>query len=341
MHHVADLGFFGKVARKEGDLYPAYYVLAGVKSGAGQTQYAEKVGELSAHRIPQFVETFLKDYTSKMDRYPSYLDYLEAEGKPLIAQLCEQYKDIPVYGEDPSYYTDFGAKRRLSLDEMGSAECSAGMFDMIDVDKREIEAQSKIMNTVTDPENMTEPLYRILFSASRMLLVTRGLDTKTEEQVFQFFNKHFVETDLVDKTYDNVVSLGKLAVAGDVPKSILVSHKDRILKLGQDVIELYKGMDDSLRFKTEKEKPAETVPSRPQNDPGIVERDFRGVGCPINFVKTKLVLETMTSGQKLHILLDDGEPIQNVPNSVKLEGHRVLETKQMEGGYWSVWIEKK
>ena len=59
----------------------------------------------------------------------------------------------------------------------------------------------------------------------------------------------------------------------------------------------------------------------------------------MNFVKTKLVLETLEKGGLLEILLDEGQPIQNVPNSVKQEGHKVLEQKQIEN-YWSVLIEK-
>eukprot|EP01046_Picozoa_sp_COSAG06_P093187 COSAG06_NODE_39379_length_413_cov_0.933121_1_plen_130_part_01 len=59
MHHVADLGFFGKISRKEGQLYPAYYVLAGAKSGAGQTEYARKLGEVASHYIPDFVCEYL------------------------------------------------------------------------------------------------------------------------------------------------------------------------------------------------------------------------------------------------------------------------------------------
>ena len=31
----------------------------------------------------------------------------------------------------------------------------------------------------------------------------------------------------------------------------------------------------------------------------------------------------MASGDRLTVLLDDGAPIQNVPNSVELEGHKV------------------
>ncbi|MGE3152375.1 MAG: sulfurtransferase TusA family protein [Nitrospiraceae bacterium] len=54
------------------------------------------------------------------------------------------------------------------------------------------------------------------------------------------------------------------------------------------------------------------------------EIDLRGVICPYNFVKTKLKLETMDPGQILSVLLDDGDPIKNVPQSVRNEGHVVL-----------------
>ena len=71
-----------------------------------------------------------------------------------------------------------------------------------------------------------------------------------------------------------------------------------------------------------------------------VKKDFRGVMCPMNFVKTKIALTPMLSGQILEILLDDGAPIENVPGSVKNEGHTILSTKKVEN-YWKVLIKKK
>lgn len=63
------------------------------------------------------------------------------------------------------------------------------------------------------------------------------------------------------------------------------------------------------------------------------ELDLRGVICPYNFVKTKLKLETMEQGQILSVLLDDGDPIWNVPRSVSNEGHTVLSQDRIEGSY--------
>ena len=69
-------------------------------------------------------------------------------------------------------------------------------------------------------------------------------------------------------------------------------------------------------------------------------KDLRGVSCPMNFVKTKMELAKLTSGQMLRVFLDDGEPIGNVPRSVAEEGHRIAEQIRVDD-YWSVLIEKK
>lgn len=67
--------------------------------------------------------------------------------------------------------------------------------------------------------------------------------------------------------------------------------------------------------------------------------DLRGVMCPINFVKTKLKLETLETGEVLELVLDSGEPIQNVPKSIKEEGHKILEVKK-EGEHFRLKVQK-
>ncbi len=68
--------------------------------------------------------------------------------------------------------------------------------------------------------------------------------------------------------------------------------------------------------------------------------DLSGVLCPMNFVKTKLELEEMEEGQILEVIIDDGEPVRNVPRSVKAEGHKVLELEEIPNGHYSLVIEK-
>lgn len=53
------------------------------------------------------------------------------------------------------------------------------------------------------------------------------------------------------------------------------------------------------------------------------QMDLRGTPCPLNFVKTKLRLEKMAPGSKLEVWLDPGEPIEQVPDSLRMEGYEI------------------
>jgi TusA-related sulfurtransferase len=68
--------------------------------------------------------------------------------------------------------------------------------------------------------------------------------------------------------------------------------------------------------------------------------DITDVVCPMTFVKTKMSLEDLEDGQVLAVHLNDGEPIQNVPRSLKDEGHKVLSVEQNEDGTYDLLVEK-
>lgn len=61
--------------------------------------------------------------------------------------------------------------------------------------------------------------------------------------------------------------------------------------------------------------------------PAAERLDLRGTPCPINFVKTKLRLEKLPPGALLEVWLDAGEPIEQVPDSLTMEGY-VIEQVQ-------------
>ncbi|MDP6100206.1 MAG: sulfurtransferase TusA family protein [Dehalococcoidia bacterium] len=66
--------------------------------------------------------------------------------------------------------------------------------------------------------------------------------------------------------------------------------------------------------------------------------DLRGVLCPMNWVRTKLALEELPEGDTLDVILDDGEPMRNVPRSAKGEGHRILQVQEQKDGAYRLTI---
>lgn len=62
--------------------------------------------------------------------------------------------------------------------------------------------------------------------------------------------------------------------------------------------------------------------------------------CPLTFVKAKVALEELEEGEVIAIRMNDGEPVQNVPRSVKEEGHQILKLVNNEDGTYSLIVRK-
>lgn len=82
---------------------------------------------------------------------------------------------------------------------------------------------------------------------------------------------------------------------------------------------------------------SELKAARPDQDHEI---DIRGEVCPYTFVKSKLALEMIETGQTLSILCDYEPAIENVPRSFEAEGHSVLGISELSEGEWAILIKK-
>ena len=61
--------------------------------------------------------------------------------------------------------------------------------------------------------------------------------------------------------------------------------------------------------------------------------DLRGTPCPINFVRTKLQLQRMEAGALLEVWIDGGEPVAQVPDSLKMEGYGIEQLVEQDDYY--------
>jgi len=337
----SDIGFSGRVGRNE-RMYAAYNVFAGATKGLNPA-LGKLLGTVSAKDLPQFTEDILTGYLQVKENYSTFRSYLDAEGFETIRTLVETYKEVPTFAEDKNYYYDWGSDELFSVANKGPAECSAGLFDMIDVDLNFIRNGLKDLEVETDGLKINQILYEIIFSSSRMLLVTKGAEPKTTTASFDLFIDKFINEGLVSDSFKDLVK-----TAGADPGFNFTDRKAEVILLAGTVIKLYEGMDDSLQFKTpgsvvkKEEKTIEMMKVKDkerEDKQGIRIKDFRGVACPMNFVKTKIELSTQKSGDLLEVWLDDGQPIQNVPGSVRNEGHEVITVEQVED-YWTVLIRK-
>ena len=62
--------------------------------------------------------------------------------------------------------------------------------------------------------------------------------------------------------------------------------------------------------------------------------------CPMTFVKVKLQLARMDAGQELEIILNEGEPLENVPHSCEEQGYQVVAVDDCGDGKHRILIKK-
>lgn len=341
-HQTADLGFFGKALRKKGRLYPAYNVVCGATIEEGRSRYGETITDINAKDLPKATIEFLREYLKSAEEYASFKNYINNGGKEQLKQIFQKYKDIPLFEEDKNYYFDWEAEEAFSLAGRSKGECSAGLFDLIEVDLENIKKSRDKLKKIKESQVGRERLIsELIFYSARMLLITRAVEPKTEKDVYNSFKKYFIESGLVDESFRLII---KAAQTGDY--QYLIKNKEQAFKLADRVKSLYENMDKSFNFKTEENqrkeeeiKQKESKKKESEQKPKMI-KDLRGVACPMNFVKTKIELAKLAKGDILEVWLDSGEPIENVPASVKSEGHKIIKQEKIDN-YWGVVIEKK
>ena len=68
--------------------------------------------------------------------------------------------------------------------------------------------------------------------------------------------------------------------------------------------------------------------------------DITDVVCPVTFVKAQVALEELDDGNILAVHMNDGEPVQNVPRSIKEEGHQILKLIDNQDGTYDLIVKK-
>ncbi len=241
-------------------------------------------------------------------------------------------------------------KRSSSSRISGPGECAGGALEMIENGILEADQelyQAKLLVEKHQYSVSVNKSYRAVLAAAKALLVTEGLDPASDAEIFLEFERRLAHKGVVPATYRD---LGRLV--GDL------GPKDTTAESAHDKMTFAKGFVDACRAASEKigkdlklapaassssgkEKIAgEPSPAPPPASAPVY--DLRGVACPMNYVKTKLKLEMMDAGEQLEVWLDAGEPIKNVPMSLKNDGHKVLlqEALEPEAAHYRLVVEK-
>lgn len=324
-HPIAAIGLYGGASRVNGRLVPFYTILAGGRTGDRNAALAEAVGRVPARAVPFLLREFFAAAKKERSGAESLDSLMSRWGREHLRKLGRKYRLVPSYEEAPEVYRDFGGSEDFSLAGRGPGECGAGVTDVIALDIDEAKTAAR-----------DGRLYDAVLAAARALLVTKGLEPKRDREVFAAFSEHLISPGWVARDTQNLLDAATDLKLGD--RDSLDDLRDRIEALVTRVEALFLSLDSNLSFRID---PVEEHESAAQTDSGPAPTvlDLRGVACPMNFVRAKIELEQIEIGQVLEILLDDGEPVRNVPASFADQGQEVLSITR-EDSHFRVGVRK-
>ncbi|MGE5609240.1 MAG: sulfurtransferase TusA family protein [Bacillota bacterium] len=326
-HPVGQIGLCGAARRINGHLVPHYILQLGGHVEEGKTVLASGSLAIPARNVPAFLVDFFTAFQTS-PQHPDFEAFLRAGGIKTAERLAHRHATVPEFAEDKNPYYDWGGKELFSLAGRGPGECGAGVFDLIEVD---LASAAEALNAGR--------LFAATALTARALLVTRGEQADDHLQALSLFRKHFVEANLIPANLHGLVFQAARAATEADAEEAFRGDRDQVNALLAEVKRIYEGMGPSLRMPAPACSIAPTPTSSvPPNIKADLAVDYRGVSCPLNYVKTKMALGKLKGGQVLSVLLDE-QGAKNVPASAANDGHAVVSIGQ-EDGHWRVVLRK-
>ena len=351
-HHISTIGLHG-VGKRIGEHVAPHYELHLGGSVSGTATIGQMIVKLPAKAVPAALSHLIDVYRRDRQANESLTKFIARMGKAKLKDELIPYTIVPSYEEDSTFYYDWEGEDEFILEDLGPGECAGGALEMIENGILEADQelyQAKLLVEKHQYSVSVNKSYRAVLAAAKALLVTEGLEPSTDSETFTEFDSRIAQKGIVPSIYrDLTKKVGDLG-----PKETSPESAREKVAFAKGFVEACRAATDQmgkdLKLAAVKE---EKLPSAPAPVPvevqpaalaptGAPVYDLRGVACPMNYVKTKLKLEMMDAGEKLEVWLDAGEPIKNVPMSLKNDGHKVLiqEALEAEASHYRILVEK-
>jgi sulfite reductase (ferredoxin) len=349
-HHISTIGLHG-VGKRLGDHVAPHYELHLGGSVNGTAKIGQMTVKLPAKAVPAAISHLIDVYRRDRQANENLSKFIARAGKNRLKDELIPYTIVPSYKEDPTFYYDWEGEEEFILEDLGPGECAGGALEMIENGILEADQelyQAKLLVEKHQYSVSVNKSYRAVLAAAKAMLVTEGLEPSTDSETFIEFDSRIAQRGVIPVQYrelnKKVGDLGPKDTTADSAREKMVFAKSFV-----DACRVAtEQMGKDLKLPAAKEEktpiapaPTATTPAAPAPTSAPVY-DLRGVACPMNYVKTKLKLEMMDAGDKLEVWLDAGEPIKNVPMSLKNDGHKVLvqEALETEAAHYRIVVEK-
>jgi len=336
-HHIADLGFHGLAKKIEGKAVPHYQLHVGGSGKAGKA-FGFATAPVPAKHAPEAGIAVLSEYRENRNENEPLHEWAARLGKDGINTILKPFSAGE--GEVEGLMYDWSENQPFSTKDNKPGECAAAVVGMTDALLCEAQYEQRLGNAHLDSTFWAEAMegYRqSAISTARAFLVTYGEKPEADDQVFGLLAGLAAGDADVSTGLSHVTSaLMSISLADPAPG--VTRLRDALTPFVDLAARRFAPVPQQESCSPIRETPDVRQPS--VDEGGTPLLNLTGVACPMNFVKTKLRLETLPAGAHLEVILDDGEPIENVPRSLREQGHKVLKQTRISDAQWKIQIER-
>ena len=333
-HYIGNIGFSG-MARRIGERHaPFYQVYLGGNGKQDGFNLAKPFLKIPAKHIPSLTKRIIGLYNDTKHNTEPFNTWVTRYGEEKLAEELLVYSYLPEYERAPEFYYDYGMDEPFSIKDIGKGECAGGVVDTIEIYLNR--AETKIMDADTFAGRALsgqalEQAKAALGYAVQALVVMQGVDPDTAAQDISAYIEKLETDHIIDHTVKELYhGLNKPEEHGDAGQAVNDARK---------IIHKIRQITESFDAALLSGRPIKgTTNVEDTMAKGLL--DLKGVKCPYNYVKAKLKLEELASGDELEIYLDDGEPITNVPRSLEDDGNTIVSIDKLDDTHFKLLVKK-
>ncbi len=333
-HYIGNIGFSG-MARRIGERHAPFYQL--YLGGNGKEQgftVAKPFLKIPAKHIPALTKKLITLYKGTKQVDESFNNWIVRYGEDKLTEELLMYSYLPEYDRVPEFYYDYGMDEPFSIKDIGKGECAGGVVDTIEIYLNR--AETKIMdadiyaNRSLGPQAADQAKTAMTY-ALQALLIMQGVDPDTIGAELSTHVAGLKKDGTIDASIETIY---KKLYTNDESADARQTVKDARNAIHR-IRQITESFDDAL-LSGRSIKGTDKVEVKMSKE--IL--DLKGVKCPYNYVKAKLKLEELTSGDDLEIYLDEGEPITNVPRSLEDDGNTIVSIDKLDDTHFRLLVKK-
>ena len=319
---TGDIGIYGEGKRLHGKLVPHYQMYFG-GDGRGDGAIAMKGPSVPVARVEQAIERVSNEYGKDRHGDESFFDWSRRRGIGHISSLLADLQQVsPDQLAEVSH--DVGQEEQFRVLQLGGGECAGAAQSLVSANFSEAAHERTYRDAFRlqrEGEKSIECAEQMLRLIAQSVLFLAGKKASTElPLIAQELSEALPSSDLGARMNTLLAELdGQRAQFDDAALKALGERMD-IWML--DAASACQSIDKQLDLT------ASLPPIKRKDTQAPLLIDLTSYGCPLHYIRARNELRKFSAGELVDFLFVSGDPSQQVRNSLKSDGHDIVEVQE-------------